>query len=122
MDWNLEAASVVLDAASILDESGDKNLQQVATIMRGMLGEIQDRGNALTSTQSQLAQVTAERDAAREELERVRAAQGSEETMYAALAAWIHRTERSPSQMECFLAGWQDCAALHADTTSGKEG
>lgn len=55
---------------------------------------------------------------AREELERVRASQRSEETMYAALAAWIHRTERSPSQMECFLSGWQDCAAL---TTNQKE-
>lgn len=57
---NTEEAATVLQIASTLDESEDKNLMTVATILRGMLGEIQRLGTESDKLRADLAARDAE--------------------------------------------------------------
>lgn len=50
-------ASTVLQVASTLDESGSENLAMVATILRGLLGEIQDKGNEISTLRAQITEM-----------------------------------------------------------------
>lgn len=69
---NTEEAATVLQIASTLDESEDKNLMAVATILRGMLGEIQRLGTESDKLRADLAAKDAEIEALRSELESTR--------------------------------------------------
>lgn len=57
---NTEEAATVLQIASTLDESEDKNLMTVATILRGMLGEIQRLGTESDKLRAEIAAKDAE--------------------------------------------------------------